>query len=66
MRGRTMSYYIMAFQGVLPLGTLMMGYLAHQFGTTYIVAFEGLAGILIMLSFMMYRKNRIKEAKARL
>jgi len=66
MRGRTLSYYIMAFQGILPIGTLLMGYLAHLFGTAYIVAFEGIAGILIMVSFIYYRKNRIKEAKARL
>jgi len=66
MRGRIMSYYIMAFQGVLPIGTLLMGYLAHEFGTAYIVAFEGLAGILIMVSFIFYRKQRMKEAKMRL
>lgn len=65
MRGRTMSYYIMAFQGVLPIGTLLMGYLAHKFGTVLIVASEGIAGMLIMLSFIYYRKQRIKETKAR-
>jgi MFS family permease len=65
MRGRTMSYYIMAFQGILPIGTLLMGYLAHRFGTTTIVALEGVAGVLIMLSFVLYRRNRIKEVKAR-
>src|SRR5690606_10773241 len=64
MRGRTMSYYIMAFQGILPIGTLIMGYLAHLFGTALIVAFEGIAGILIMLSFIYYRKQRIKDVKA--
>lgn len=66
MRGRVMSYYIMAFQGVLPIGTLLMGYLAQEFGTASVVAFEGLAGILIMISFIFYRKSRIKEAKMRL
>lgn len=66
MRGRFMSYYIMAFQGVLPIGTLLMGYLAQEFGTASVVAFEGLAGILIMISFIFYRKSRIKEAKMRL
>src|SRR5690606_2029091 len=48
MRGRTMSYYIMAFQGILPIGTLLMGYLAHKAGTTTIVAMEGIAGVFIM------------------
>lgn len=66
MRGRTMSYYIMAFQGVLPIGALIMGYFAHLFGTVLIVALEGVAGILIMISFILYRKHRLKEAKAQL
>lgn len=66
MRGRTMSYYIMAFQGVLPIGTLIMGYLAHQIGTTTIVALEGIAGVFIMLSFILYRRNRFKSIKEQL
>ncbi|WP_118193156.1 MFS transporter [Albibacterium indicum] len=66
MRGRTMSYYIMAFQGVLPIGTLIMGYLAHQIGTITVVAMEGLAGILIMTSFILYRRNRFKNIKEQL
>lgn len=66
MRGRTMSYYIMAFQGVLPLGTLLMGYLAHKIGTTTIVALEGMAGVLIMISFILYRRNRFKNIKVQL
>lgn len=66
MRGRTMSYYIMAFQGVLPIGTLLMGYLAHKIGTTTIVALEGMAGVLIMISFILYRRNRFKNIKEQL
>lgn len=66
MRGRTMSYYIMAFQGVLPVGTLLMGYLAHKIGTTTIVALEGIAGVLIMISFILYRRNRFKNIKEQL
>lgn len=66
MRGRTMSYYIMAFQGILPLGTLLMGYLAHEIGTTTIVAIEGIAGIFIMMSFILYRRHRFKTIKGQL
>lgn len=66
MRGRTMSYYIMAFQGVLPIGTLLMGYLAHKIGTTTIVALEGMAGVLVMISFILYRRNRFKNIKEQL
>ncbi|SDG66264.1 Predicted arabinose efflux permease, MFS family [Pedobacter terrae] len=58
MRGRTMSYYIMAYQGVLPIGSLLMGYLAHLFGTQVVVAFEGIAGLLIVAAFVYHEKHR--------
>lgn len=58
MRGRTLSYYIMAYQGVLPLGSLLMGYLAHAFGTQVVVAFEGVAGLLIIVAFILNEKHR--------
>ncbi|CAH0129883.1 Enterobactin exporter EntS [Pedobacter sp. Bi27] len=58
MRGRTLSYYIMAYQGVLPIGSLLMGYLAHLFGTQTVVAFEGVAGLLIVAAFVYNEKHR--------
>ncbi len=62
MRGRTLSYYIMAYQGVLPIGSLLMGYLAHLFGTQVVVAFEGVAGLLIVAAFV-YNENRRNQLK---
>nr|WP_276898092.1 MFS transporter [Pedobacter kyonggii] len=58
MRGRTLSYYIMAYQGVLPIGSLLMGYMAHLFGTQTVVAFEGVAGLLIVAAFVYNEKHR--------
>ncbi|MCX2430055.1 MULTISPECIES: MFS transporter [unclassified Pedobacter] len=58
MRGRTLSYYIMAYQGVLPVGSLLMGFLAHEYGTQVIVAFEGIAGLLIVGAFLYHEKHR--------
>jgi MFS family permease len=58
MRGRTLSYYIMAYQGVLPLGSLLMGYLAHLFGTQIVVGFEGIAGLGIVVAFILNEKHR--------
>ncbi|KLT66965.1 MFS transporter [Pedobacter sp. BMA] len=60
MRGRTLSYYIMAYQGVLPIGSLLMGYFAHQFGTQTVVAFEGFAGLLIVSAFIYHEKHIAK------
>ncbi|WP_025146642.1 MFS transporter [Pedobacter jeongneungensis] len=62
MRGRTLSYYIMAYQGVLPIGSLLMGYLAHLFGTQVVVAFEGVAGLLIVAAFV-YNENHRNQLK---
>lgn len=58
MRGRTLSYYIMAYQGVLPIGSLLMGFFAHRFGTQTIVAFEGVAGLLIVGAYVYYEKHK--------
>jgi len=58
MRGRTLSYYIMAYQGVLPVGSLLMGYFAHVFGTQIVVAFEGIAGLIIVAAFLYREKHR--------
>ncbi len=58
LRGKTFSYYIMDYQGVLPIGSLLMGYLAHLFGTQVVVAFEGVAGLLIVAAFVYNEKHR--------
>ncbi|MCX2574438.1 MFS transporter [Pedobacter sandarakinus] len=66
MRGRTLSYYIMAYQGVLPIGSLLMGFMAHQFGAQTVVVFEGVAGLGIAGAFIYYERHRktIKEVPA--
>jgi len=61
MRGRTISYYIMANQGVLPLGSLLIGFLAHRWGTQTIVFIEGLAGLAITISLLVYKKNQLQN-----
>jgi MFS family permease len=57
MRARTLSYYIMAYQGILPVGSLLIGFLAHAMGVNMVVLVEGIAGILIVLGFMVYQKH---------
>jgi len=53
-RARAISYYIMAFQGVFPLGSLLIGALAHAWGIHYTLVFQGVAGALIALGFVTY------------
>lgn len=61
MRGRTISYYIMANQGVLPLGSLLIGFLAHRWGTQTVVFLEGLAGLVITTALLVYKKNQLQN-----
>jgi MFS family permease len=42
-RGRVMSLYSMAFTGVSPLGSLLVGSLASAFGVRFAFAFGGAA-----------------------
>jgi len=52
-RARVMSYYTMAFFGAAPIGSLMAGLLAHQFGAPHTVIFTGAFCIAGSLWFTM-------------
>lgn len=57
MRGRLISYYVMAFQGMAPIGSLLIGFLAHYFGAPLIVCAEGIAGVIAVICFIPYLKR---------
>ncbi len=57
MRGRVISYYVMAFQGMQPIGSLLIGFLAHYYGVSLIVCAEGIAGIVAVICFIPYLKK---------
>ncbi|RYE29948.1 MAG: MFS transporter [Sphingobacteriaceae bacterium] len=57
MRGRVISYYVMAFQGMQPIGSLLIGFLAHYFGPSLIVCAEGVAGTIAVICFIPYLKK---------
>ena len=60
MRGRVISYYVMAFQGMQPIGSLLVGWSAHAGSAQATVFLEGLAGVVIALLFIPALK-RIKR-----
>jgi predicted MFS family arabinose efflux permease len=60
MRGRVISYYVMAFQGMQPIGSLMIGWSAHAGSAPATVFLEGLTGVIITLLFIPALK-RIKR-----
>ena len=63
MRGRVISYYVMAFGGMLPLGSLAVGLLAHVTSAPFTVLVEGIAGIITLSSFIPAFKKTTKRAE---
>lgn len=66
MRGRVISYFLMAFAGMQPIGALIVGAAAHVAGSQITVLLQGLAGIIIILAFIpSFRKTYARaERKA--
>ena len=60
-RARAMSYYVMAFQGVAPVGTLLVGSLAESIGIKQTLYLIGTAGVLIALGFYSYLRLHIQR-----
>lgn len=50
-RGRVMSFYMMAFMGVAPMGSLLAGFLASTIGAPHTLVLGGVACFLAALSF---------------
>ncbi|MEO8254463.1 MAG: MFS transporter, partial [Flavobacterium sp.] len=42
MRSRSISYYLMAYQGMVPVGSLVIGYVSHFIGIRTTVAIQGI------------------------
>ncbi len=60
-RARAISYYIMAFQGIFPLGSLLVGALASAWGIHYTLLLQGVAGALIALVFIGYIRLHLQR-----
>src|SRR5206468_8546890 len=52
MRGRVVSYYVMAFQGMQPIGSLLIGWMAHVTSAPLAVLCEGLSGVTVAVLFI--------------
>jgi MFS family permease len=65
MRGRVISYYVMAFQGMQPVGILLTGWMAHVTSAPLTVFFEGMIGLVVSALFIpaMKRVRRMEIAK---
>jgi predicted MFS family arabinose efflux permease len=62
LRGRTMSVYTTVFAGSTPVGALLMGWIASQFGVAESVILGGLVcSVIGVTAFAWIRRNRAQE-----
>ena len=62
MRGRVISFFAMAFFGMLPLGSLLIGAVSQRIGAPNTVLAEGLIAIIIAVLFSPFlRKDRLQR-----
>lgn len=57
MRSRAISYFIMAYQGLIPVGSLLAGIVAEAIGVRFTVVLQGVIGLLAVLVFWLYWKR---------
>jgi MFS family permease len=58
MRARAISYYIMAYQGIIPIGSLLTGVAAQYLGPRLTVFLAGICGTVATAIFVNYRKKQ--------
>jgi MFS family permease len=64
MRGRVLSYYVMAFLGMQPIGGLLIGSLAHITSSPITVFIEGVLGLTAVILFLPnFKRAKKREAK---
>lgn len=54
MRGRAIGILLMAFFGMAPLGSLLVGAISQRIGAPYTVLGEGIMGLAVILAFTSY------------
>ncbi|MFZ0599487.1 MAG: MFS transporter [Flavobacterium sp.] len=61
MRSRSISYYLMAYQGMIPVGSLIIGYVSHIIGTRNTVAIQGIICIISVIVYVYYKSQKAVE-----
>ncbi len=62
MRGRVMSYVAMAYFGMLPLGSLIVGSISHKIGAPDTLLFQGIISLIIAaLVAAFLRRERLRQ-----
>ena len=61
MRGRVISYFAMAFQGMMPLGSFLAGFSANHIGAQKTLMIQSMIGITTAIVFyFLLKKVRLK------
>ena len=61
MRSRSISYYMMAYQGMIPVGSLIIGYVSHFLGVRATVAVQGIICLISVIVYLYYKKHKAIE-----
>jgi len=65
MRGRVMSYVAMAYFGMLPLGSLLIGFVSQHTGAPNAIFYQGIIALIIAALFSKFlTKDRLDKKKA--
>ncbi len=57
MRGRVMSYFALAFFGMMPMGSLIIGTISQQIGALNTLLFQGMIAIIVAIIFSGFLKK---------
>ena len=58
MRSRAISYFVMAYQGMIPIGSLLIGWAAHLYGPRLAVCIAGIIGLAATALFVVNKSKR--------
>lgn len=62
MRGRVMSYFALAFFGMMPMGSLLIGTISQLIGAPNTLLCQGIIAIIIVLVFSRFlRKDKLNK-----
>ena len=62
MRGRVMSYFALAFFGMMPMGSLLIGTVSQQIGAPNMLLIQGMIAVIIALVFSRFlRKDKLNK-----
>jgi predicted MFS family arabinose efflux permease len=63
MRGRIISLYVLAFSGMLPLGSLLVGAVSQHWGVQFTILAEGILAMLLGLLHLLHLRQQHDRAQ---